>query len=132
MYEAAVLKRWKSDVFWTATSILGSAGFLAGVGELARIGWLQWSFVNWYFGVSAFTFLLFGKDKLSAKFHLWRTADRTLKWLSLVGGWPGGWPGQWIWRNKIRGDEFHTVMAVSIVLHLCLVAVSLLQSATLR
>ena len=42
-----------------------------------------------YIGLSMFTFLMYAWDKSAAQKSEWRTSEKTLHLLSLIGGWPG-------------------------------------------
>lgn len=62
---------------------------------------LGWRIVPcWYALISLLTFLEYGRDKLAAKCGWWRTSERYLHRLEMLGGWPGGWLGQIVFHHK--------------------------------
>ncbi len=59
-----------------------------------------------YLAASAFTFLVYAKDKRAARAYRWRTKESTLNTLALIGGWPGALIAQQMLRHKSRKDAF--------------------------
>jgi uncharacterized membrane protein YsdA (DUF1294 family)/cold shock CspA family protein len=59
--------------------------------------------------VSIVTFLLYWLDKSAARRGDWRTQERSLLLIGLVGGWPGAVVAQRILRHKIRKQSFQLV-----------------------
>jgi uncharacterized membrane protein YsdA (DUF1294 family) len=74
--------------------------------------------LTWYLGVSAATFAAFGWDKHAARRNSWRTPERTLHLLCLVGGWPGGLLGRSVWRHKTQKQPFTALFWIAAVVNL--------------
>ncbi|MGK0357969.1 MAG: uncharacterized membrane protein YsdA (DUF1294 family) [Bradymonadia bacterium] len=69
-----------------------------------------------YCALSLITAAVFGKDKRAAIKGQRRTPERTLHWLSLVGGWPGALIAMQLFRHKRRKRPFvWTVRFISAV-----------------
>jgi uncharacterized membrane protein YsdA (DUF1294 family) len=80
--------------------------FLAVIAALVVTSRAPWWVLPWYLVLSAVTFLLYGRDKVSASGGHRRTPESTLNGLALLGGWPGGWIAQHAWRHKSRKTSF--------------------------
>lgn len=52
------------------------------------------------------TFIIFGMDKTTAIKHQRRVKERTLLFLSGIGGWTGGWMAMFLFRHKIKDYGF--------------------------
>jgi len=74
-------------------------------------------YLSWLGAASVSTALLFGIDKVAAKFNWRRIPERSLLLMVLVGGWGGGWIGQFLFRHKRRKWVFWLVLAVATLLH---------------
>ena len=72
--------------------------------------------------MSLVTFAIYGIDKFQARREGWRTSERTLHRLSLLGGWPGAWAGQKFFRHKTQKRGFQFVYWAIVFLHLGLIA----------
>ncbi len=59
-----------------------------------------------YAGMSFITFLVYALDKSAAKKGQWRTAENTLHFLALIGGWPGALLAQKFLRHKSKKVSF--------------------------
>ncbi|KAF1997638.1 DUF1294-domain-containing protein [Amniculicola lignicola CBS 123094] len=62
--------------------------------------------VGYSFLISAVTFLFYGHDKLQAKHMNYRTPEKYLHVLAMMGGWPGALIGQHYFRHKTRKTAF--------------------------
>ncbi|HUG19663.1 MAG TPA: cold shock and DUF1294 domain-containing protein [Planctomycetaceae bacterium] len=62
-----------------------------------------------YLLLSLITLLVYSKDKSAAQNNRWRTSEKSLQVLALVGGWPGALLGQNLFRHKNRKLEFQIV-----------------------
>ncbi|MBD3895020.1 cold shock and DUF1294 domain-containing protein [Halomonas sp. ML-15] len=62
--------------------------------------------VGAYALISAITFTLYGVDKAAAGKGSRRTAETTLHFMSLIGGWPGALIAQRLFRHKTRKQPF--------------------------
>lgn len=87
-------------------SLVVTIGFLLMLVLAIQLKLLPQIILSWYLGLSAATFAAFGWDKLSASRGMWRTPERTLQLLCLVGGWPGGLLGRSVWRHKTQKQPF--------------------------
>jgi len=70
-----------------------------------------------YLGFSLVTFLAYGFDKIAAKEGKWRTAEATLHWFSLFGGWPGALVAQQSLRHKSKKQSFRTTYWMTVILN---------------
>ncbi len=70
-----------------------------------------------YLAASAFTFLVYAKDKRAARAYRWRTKESTLHTLALVGGWPGALIAQQVLRHKSRKNAFQFMFWTTVVLN---------------
>ncbi len=75
-----------------------------------------------YLAVSALTFALYLKDKSAARAGKWRTRERRLHLLSLVGGWPGAAIAQSFLRHKSRKVKFRAVYWITVIVNCCILA----------
>ena len=73
--------------------------------------WLGYS----YLVLSIITLLVYGKDKWAAKRQAWRTPERTLHLLALLGGWPGALVGQKLFSHKKSKISFKRIFWLTVV-----------------
>lgn len=59
-------------------------------------------------------------DKRSAKKKRWRTKEKTLHTVDVLGGWPGGLLAQRLFRHKNRKGPFQLVFWMTVLLHVLL------------
>lgn len=75
--------------------------------------------IIYLFTINAITFLAMGFDKWKAKKGYWRTPEKTLLTLALLGGGIGGIAGMYIFRHKTKKMRFYigfpTILIVQIV-----------------
>lgn len=57
-------------------------------------------------GVNLVTFLVYGIDKLKAKYGQWRIPESVLLWLAALGGSAGAWLGMQVWHHKTQHKKF--------------------------
>lgn len=72
-----------------------------------------------YVVLSIFTYFMFAWDKQAALSGDWRTPEKTLHILSLLGGWPGALLAQFQLRHKSRKQPFKFILWVTILLNVC-------------
>ena len=78
-----------------------------------------------YAGLSVLTFMAYWQDKWSAQKGQWRTPEKTLQTMALVGGWPGALLAQQWLRHKSSKTRFQqefwlmVLINVAAVLWLC-------------
>jgi len=70
--------------------------------------------------MSVITFIAYAIDKRRARRGQWRTAQRTLHVMELLGGWPGGIAGRWALRHKSAKLSFRIVSWAIVALHAAL------------
>lgn len=95
--------------------LLGLLGLLLAGLLLGRLPlWLPLG----YLLVSLVTYLCYARDKWAARTGHWRTRERTLHLLSLLGGWPGALLAQQRLRHKTRKRRFLLPFALSVLTNL--------------
>jgi uncharacterized membrane protein YsdA (DUF1294 family)/cold shock CspA family protein len=91
--------------------------FLMFVTVSVLLGQLPFVVLGLYLVASAVSFFVYAHDKSAAKRDQWRTPERTLHALSLLGGWPGGLIAQKLLRHKSTKQSFQIVFWVTVVLN---------------
>lgn len=56
--------------------------------------------------INAWTFVMFGWDKIRAESGSWRVAESTLLGLAFIGGTAGAYTGRALFRHKTRKQPF--------------------------
>ncbi|MEZ6047998.1 MAG: DUF1294 domain-containing protein [Planctomycetaceae bacterium] len=69
-------------------------------------------------GMSLLTYGVYWWDKRKAQQQEWRTPEKTLHTLSLLGGWPGALLAQWHIRHKNRKMTFQVTFWVVVAINL--------------
>ena len=95
--------------------ILFAIGFIAAVAWSVTAYNMPIQILYLYLAASAFTFLVYVKDKRAARAYRWRTKESTLHTLALVGGWPGALIAQQVLRHKSRKNSFQFVFWATVV-----------------
>lgn len=80
--------------------------FLAVICGLAARGMLPLGIAAVYLAASVATAIGYGIDKSAAQSGAWRTRERTLHVLALMGGWPGALVAQRVFHHKSRKPSF--------------------------
>lgn len=110
--------RRQSRAPWSTASLLAIPVLLAVVLAAHVFGhpprWALWA----YPALSLVTFVAYAMDKSAARQGAWRTPEKTLHMLSLIGGWPGALLAQQWLRHKSSKAEFRSVFWVTVVLNL--------------
>jgi len=70
-----------------------------------------------YAVISFITFVAYAIDKSAAKNRRWRTSERTLHLLALVGGWPGALLAQATLRHKSKKVSFRVVFWATVLIN---------------
>ena len=70
-----------------------------------------------YFGASLVAIVAYWRDKRAATRGQWRTPERTLHTIELLGGWPGALLAQRLFRHKTRDPSYRLVFFGIIALH---------------
>jgi len=68
-----------------------------------------------YLLLSIITLLVYGKDKWAAKRQAWRTPEKTLHLLALLGGWPGALVGQTLFSHKKSKASFKRIFWLTVI-----------------
>ena len=71
----------------------------------------------WYAILSAVTYLAYAHDKSAAQKGAWRTSEKTLLSLGLVGGWPGALLAQQYLRHKSSKRSFLSAFWFSVLVN---------------
>jgi len=72
----------------------------------------------WAYGsVSLLAFFLYWSDKRKARDDAWRTPEKVLHAIELLGGWPGALIAQQVFRHKTRKVSYQLVFWVIVLLH---------------
>ncbi len=102
------------DLFFLAAS-----AFFTVLAVLVYLGYLPFALFGVYLFISAVTFAEYALDKSAAKKNRWRTSEKTLHILSLVGGWPGALAAQRMLRHKNKKYSFQWMFWCTVFLNLC-------------
>ena len=70
-----------------------------------------------YVAASLAAVVSYAADKSAARSGRWRTAERTLHLLALIGGWPGALIAQRAFRHKSRKPSFQIAFFVTVALN---------------
>ena len=103
--------------------VAGLFKILIAIGFIVVVGWSVTTYnmpiqiLYLYLAASAFTFLVYVKDKRAARAYRWRTKESTLHTLALVGGWPGALIAQQVLRHKSRKNAFQFMFWTTVVLN---------------
>lgn len=79
-----------------------------------------------YLVASLVTFAVYARDKAAARKDRWRTPERTLHLLALLGGWPGALAARHLLRHKSRKVSFRVLFWLSVLAN-CLLLIFLLH-----
>lgn len=94
-----------------AVAFLGCMSVSVFVGKLPPlVFWL-------YVAASSFTFMAYGLDKSAARRKKYRTPEKTLHLLALIGGWPGATVAQSVFRHKSKKLSFQISFWATIILN---------------
>ncbi len=87
------------------------------------VGFLVWTarlpalILSLYTGTSILAFIAYDVDKSAAAHNRWRTPERTLHLIALLGGWPGALAAQWLVRHKSAKASFQMVFWLTVLLN---------------
>ena len=76
-----------------------------------------------YAALNVITLVVYGKDKWAAKHQRWRTPERTLHLLALLGGWPGAILAQTLFSHKTSKRSFQRLFWLSVLCNLLMFGV---------
>lgn len=77
----------------------------------------KWLPLAIYVAMSLLAFFLYWRDKRQAKANAWRTPEKILHGVELLGGWPGALVAQQAFRHKTRKVSFQLVFWLIVLLH---------------
>lgn len=77
--------------------------------------------VGYYLVIGLVTFAVYAKDKWAARKEAWRTPEKTLHLLALLGGWPGALLAHRYLRHKSQKRSFRLVFWLTVLLHVLVV-----------
>ena len=80
--------------------------------------WVWLAAPAWYGVMSAIALVMYWRDKRAAQRRGWRTPERMLHVVALLGGWPGALLGQRVFRHKTRKRWFRAVTVAIVLLHM--------------
>lgn len=86
-----------------------ATGFLLLLVAGVVLGHFSWKIPAFYTTASLLTLAAYFFDKQAAAKERWRTAESTLHWFALLGGWPGALLAQNLLRHKSSKAEFLSV-----------------------
>lgn len=85
----------------------------------AMLAWdLSWLVGGAYLITSLSCFVAYALDKSAARNKAWRTPERTLLLLGLVGGWPGGVLAQQWLRHKTAKRSFQRMFWFTVAVNI--------------
>lgn len=100
---------------------LAGGAVLPAFAVLCGIIAFRWGLPGWVplaYGVgSVVCFLAYAFDKSAAVAGRWRTPEKTLLMLGLLGGWPGGLLAQHLLRHKTAKPSFRAAFWVTVVVN---------------
>jgi uncharacterized membrane protein YsdA (DUF1294 family) len=70
-----------------------------------------------YLAASLAAGIAYGNDKFAAQSGAWRTPERTLHALALMGGWPGALVARRVFRHKSRKPSFRFAFWATVALN---------------
>ncbi len=70
-----------------------------------------------YLGMSLFSLLQYWRDKQSAQNGAWRTPEKQLHAVELLGGWPGALLAQQLLRHKTKKASYQSVFWLIVLVH---------------
>ena len=88
---------------------------IVGTASMALNG--QWVPLAIYLVMSLLAAFLYWRDKRQARADGWRTPEKVLHAVELLGGWPGALIAQQLFRHKTRKVSFQLVFWLIVLLH---------------
>jgi uncharacterized membrane protein YsdA (DUF1294 family)/cold shock CspA family protein len=92
--------------------------FLAYLTSGAAGGKLPWLVPAWYVGLSLLTYLFYRQDKAASIRGGWRTPEKQLHGLAVLGGWPGALVAQRWLRHKSTKTSFLVTFLATVVVNI--------------
>jgi len=111
----AAARRKDTPAPWGIATLLAIPAFLLLLVVALALGKPpRWTFVV-YVGVSVLAFMAYAIDKNAAQRGAWRTPEKTLHMLAVMGGWPGALLAQQFLRHKSTKAEFRSVFWITVL-----------------
>lgn len=79
-------------------------------------------YIGYLVGLSLATFIGYAVDKQKAKRGAWRIPEKTLLFLSFIGGAAGGYAAMQLVRHKTKKWYFHAINLIGLLWQACLLA----------
>lgn len=98
-------------------AVIGSAVFCVVIVIAVLASELPTIVLAFYLVASLLTYVAYAIDKSAARKGTWRTQERTLHLLSLLGGWPGALIAQKRLRHKSKKEPFRAVFWMTVLLN---------------
>jgi uncharacterized membrane protein YsdA (DUF1294 family)/cold shock CspA family protein len=115
--QASRPRTYDAPAQWGLASRLAIPAFIALYAVLAVRWHVPWFFAAAYLGLSFVTLMTYAFDKSAAIEGRWRTSERGLLLLGVLGGWPGAILGQQLLRHKSSKREFRNVFWATVVVN---------------
>ena len=110
-------RRHERPAEWNVLSATAIPAFLAIYGVVA----VKWHVPAWvalvYLAMSLVCLLVYAFDKSAAVAGRWRSSERSLLLLGLLGGWPGGLIAQQLLRHKSSKASFRVAFWVTVIVN---------------
>lgn len=91
--------------------------FMGVVGVLAVRGLVPAAVPVFYAATSVAAAIAYRLDKSAAERNAWRTSERMLHFMAVMGGWPGALVAQEVFRHKSRKLSFRLVFWTTVALN---------------
>jgi len=91
--------------------------FMGVVGGLAIRGLVPAAVPVFYAAASMAAAIAYRLDKSAAERHAWRTSEKMLHFMAVIGGWPGALVAQEVFRHKSRKLSFRLVLWTTVALN---------------
>ncbi|MFK7831429.1 MAG: DUF1294 domain-containing protein [Congregibacter sp.] len=109
------MKKRNSRTLYRSDALAGV--FLLTVGGAVAVGLIPKHILGIYLLLSVATFLVYAWDKSAARRGAWRTSERTLHLLGVIGGWPGAVLAQNHLRHKSSKLSFLRLFWVTAIVN---------------
>ena len=117
-YRRPAAKAEPSGAPWSPwIAVVSALTFFALLIGLTVANRVPWTLPAIYLCLSLISIARYAFDKSAAMNRRWRTRERTLQVLALLGGWPGAWIAQLLFRHKARKTSFLATFVVCVILN---------------
>jgi uncharacterized membrane protein YsdA (DUF1294 family)/cold shock CspA family protein len=121
----------KENPYKLTLAIICAAGFLFTVAITAILGKVSPLILLFYIFISLLTFTIYAIDKSAAQKNSWRTSEKTLHILSVIGGWPGALVAQQKLIHKSRKQSFQLIFWLTVLMNCCIFILLLTDNNTI-